>query len=160
MDVFCVFVCFVHSEFLSSCIESAIDIDANNLEALNNLGVALDAKGDLEKSLRIFERALILSHQNIDTKINLGNLFRKIGRLDEAAAQFSEVLNYNQADLRAHANLGLTLITKNRPEEAIVRYEKALALAPETPDIRMSLGIAQLMLGAVSYTHLTLPTKA
>ena len=129
------------------CFESAIDIDANNLEALNNLGVALDAKGDLEKSLRIFERALILSPQNIDTKINLGNLFRKIGRLDEAAAQFSEVLNYNQADLRAHANLGLTLITKNRPEEAIVRYEKALALAPETPDIRMSLGIAQLMLG-------------
>ena len=129
------------------CFESAIDIDANNLEALNNLGVALDAKGDLEKSLRIFERALILSPQNIDTKINLGNLFRKIGRLDEAAAQFSEVLDYNQADLRAHANLGLTLITKNRPEEAIVRYEKALALAPETPDIRMSLGIAQLMLG-------------
>jgi len=129
------------------CFERAIEINPENLEALNNLGVALDAEGEVERARDIFERALSLHPENIDAKINLGNLLRKTGRLEDAAAQYSEALDQSPGDLRAYANLGLTLINKNQPEDAVALYEKALALAPDTPDIQMSLGIAQLMLG-------------
>ncbi|MEC8776019.1 MAG: tetratricopeptide repeat protein, partial [Pseudomonadota bacterium] len=129
------------------CFECAIQIDRENVEALNNLGVALDAAGKVDKARETFVQALALQPENIDAKLNLGNLYRKTGQLTDAAQQYSEALELNPGDLRAYANLGLTLINKNQPEGAIALYEKALALAPETPDIQMSLGIAQLMLG-------------
>ena len=78
------------------------------MEALNNLGVALDAAGKVDKARETFVQALALQPENIDAKLNLGNLYRKTGQLTDAAQQYSEALELNPGDLRAYANLGLT----------------------------------------------------
>ena len=82
-----------------------------------------------------------------DAHRSLGNLLRESGRLEEAVEHYQSVVDSEPMDVRAYGNLGLAFLNLNRAEEALAVYEKALILAPDNADIRMSLGITQLLLG-------------
>ena len=128
-------------------LRTASTSDPEDESLLNNLGVALHANGQREEAERVLKSALELKPGWGEASLNLGNLLRQKGHFDEAVAYYRQALTDNPLDVKPYGNLGLALINLNRPEEAASIYEKALGLDPGNADIRMSLGIAQLMQG-------------
>ncbi|MGH6622228.1 MAG: tetratricopeptide repeat protein, partial [Alphaproteobacteria bacterium] len=128
-------------------LEAAMLLEPENLTTLNNLGVALDAAGAAAEAEACLRKALALRPDFPDAHRSLANLLRGSGRLDEAALHYRAVIERLPLDFRSYGNLGLVLLNLNRPHDAVAVYEKALALQPGRPDIRTSLGIAQLLIG-------------
>jgi tetratricopeptide (TPR) repeat protein len=125
----------------------ALQCEPENLTALHNMGVALTAAGAPREAETCLRKALILQPDSPDVHRSLANLMRTSGRIEEAAQHYRAVIDGQPLDFRSYGNLGLALLNLNRPLDAIAVYEKALALGPEQSDIRMSLGIAQLLVG-------------
>ena len=125
----------------------ALQEDPNNAATLHNLGAVSHGAGRYEDAHHYLLKALDLKPNWPEAQCSLGNLLRETGHLEDAAAAYRAGLDGGAADFKAFANLGLTLLNLNKPHEAIAVYEKALALQPDQPDIRMSLGIAQLATG-------------
>lgn len=121
--------------------------EPNNTTTLHNLGVVSHGAGRYEDARHYLLKALDLRPNWPEAQCSLGNLLRETGCLEDAAAAYRAGLDGGAADFKILANLGLTLLNLNKPHEATAVYEKALALRPDHPDIRMSLGIAQLATG-------------
>lgn len=127
-------------------LEAAMRLEPENLTTLHNLGVALDAAGAAAEAETCLRKALALRPGFPDVHRSLGNLLRGSRRLEEAALHYRAVVESRPLDFRSYGNLGLVLLNLNRPHDALAVYEKALALQ-DRPDIRTSLGIAQLLIG-------------
>ena len=56
--------------------------------------------------------------------------------------------------------VGLNYLLNDEPDEAIDTFIKALEINSETFETHLALGALLRRRGTVSYTHLTLPTKA
>ena len=94
------------------------------------------------------------------------------GRLPQAVTIYQQILQSNPEYAEAHSNLGLAFQIQGKLEEAIASYQTALSLKPDLAEGYLNLGNALKDLGKledaaasyhkapVSYTHLTLPTKA
>jgi tetratricopeptide (TPR) repeat protein len=128
-------------------LKAALQIEPKNLTTLHNLGVALHAAGAPAEAEIAFRNALKINDKFSDAQRSLANLLRGTGRLEEAAVHYRAVIDQRPLDFMSYGNLALILLNLNKPQEAIAVYEKALALRPERPDLRMSLGIAQLLVG-------------
>jgi tetratricopeptide (TPR) repeat protein len=128
-------------------LRTALQIEPENLTALHNLGVALHAIGAVDAAEAILRKSLILKEDFSDAQRSLANLLRGTSRLDEAATHYRAVIDQRPLDFRSYGNLALILLNLNKAQEAIAVYEKALALQPDRSDLRMSLGIAQLLVG-------------
>lgn len=128
-------------------LQAALRIEPENLITLHNLGVALNAAGAVREAEACLRKSLQIKPDFSDAQSSLANLLRGAGRLEEAAALYRAVIDRKPLDFRSYGNLGLVLLNLNKPQDAIAVYEKALALRPDQPGIRMSLGIAQLLIG-------------
>ena len=128
-------------------LRAALRIEPENLATLHNLGVALHAIGATEEAEAVLRKILKIDVQFTDAQRALANLLRGTGRLEDAAAHYRAVIDQRPMDFRSYGNLALVLLNLNKPHEAIAVYEKALALQRERSDLRMSLGIAQLLVG-------------
>ncbi|MGY8959012.1 MAG: tetratricopeptide repeat protein, partial [Alphaproteobacteria bacterium] len=116
-------------------------------EILNNLGVAYMDLNQHEMSIRRLTQALNLREGWAEPHQNLANALRRAGRLDQAETHFQRALSIDPDDFRIHGNRALLLISDNKPEQAAEAYRHALTLAPDEPELRKGLGIAQLMAG-------------
>lgn len=128
-------------------LELALSLSPGNAELLNNAGVAMHAAGRLQEAECRLRAALGVRPGWGEASLNLGNLLRQEDRLEEAIEHYRQSLAADPIQVRSYGNLGLALLNLNQVDEAIAIYEKALALAPDNADIRVSLGIAQLMKG-------------
>ncbi len=76
-----------------------------DLKSHGNLGNIFTFKGEFEKALYHFEKAIALAPDNASLHYNLGLAYKKMGRMDEAAARFSTVLKLSPDDKGARWNL-------------------------------------------------------
>ena len=135
-----------HAEALER-LEAALALRPDDPELLNNIGVALNALDRLDEAEQHLRAALDRRPDWPEALINLGNLLRQTDRLEEAMTCYRGAVEAQPLDFQAYGNLALILLNLGKPEEAIAVYEKALALEPDQPDIRMSLGIVELLTG-------------
>jgi len=85
--------------------EAALRLQANNVEAHDNLGTALAQSGQTARAEEEFEAATRLQPANPEIHYNLGCALAQLGRTAEARAQFEEVLRLSPHDAGARANL-------------------------------------------------------
>ena len=104
------------------------------------LGVLLKQTGRTIESLIPTQKSIQLAPQDAKAHFNLGITLQELGRLQEAEASYTKAIALKPDYAEAHFNLGNTLLQLNRTEEAEACYEQSIE--------------------SVSYTHLTLPTKA
>jgi Flp pilus assembly protein TadD len=116
-------------------------------EILNNLGVAYMGLNQLNMSIRRLTQALAIREDWAEPHQNLANALRRAGRLDQAEVHFQLALSIDPNDFRIYGNRALMFISGNKPDAAADSYHRALALAPNEPELRKGLGIAQLMAG-------------
>jgi tetratricopeptide (TPR) repeat protein len=118
----------------------AIEVTENNYLAYNNLGNALDSKGQTDEAIRQFQEAIRLRPHDANAHYNLGLVLVKKGQTDEAINQFQKVISLRPDDAEAHNNLGNALLIKGQTNEAAIHYREAIRLKPDGATAHYNLG--------------------
>lgn len=116
-------------------------------QALNVAGIIADLRGQPERSIAYFERAVSLRDDFIDARSNLARLYAKTDRLQEARRQFERVLDWNPAHLPSLKGLADSLNDAGETEAALVTTVRALRQAPQDPELLLQLAKIQFTLG-------------
>ena len=96
----------------------AIKMNPEFFNALNNLGNAYFAIGDLKKAEIYYQRALDINPKFVLAINNLGNLRKELQNFDEAIEYYRSALKINDKLAVIHNNLGMALQSLGKFEEA------------------------------------------
>ena len=101
-------------------LRRAVQLDAGNKAACNNLGLVLGEQGHLDQSLALFRQA----GDEASAYANLGYLQSQMGMLDEAEASFHKALD-RDPDLKAAAEALLQVAAHRKAIQAHVARSNA-----------------------------------
>ncbi len=124
-----------------------IRVTSPNATAHLYLGVALRQKGDVDKAVIEYQKALEIDPDSAETCYDLGNALAEEGKMDEAIIQFQKARAIDPAYADPYDDLGNALIQKGQVDEAIIDYQKALAINPNNAQACYHLGNALLQKG-------------
>jgi Flp pilus assembly protein TadD len=127
--------------------EHALAVTEDNYVAHNNLGLALEKKGQTDEAIRQYQEAIRLTPGFAEAHNNLGIALQNQGQLDEARSQFQEALRLEPNNAEIHNNLGASLSETGQTDQAIGQLQEALRLAPDNSDAHNNLGKALGMKG-------------
>jgi Flp pilus assembly protein TadD len=103
-------------------------------------GTTLLAKRHAAQAAVVLVRAAALEQRKASILEPLGRAFFMSGQLDRAMETFGTLLGIDPSNDYAHYALGRTLIRLGRRAEGRTHLKLAVALAPESPLYRGSLG--------------------
>ena len=140
--------------------EHALSVNENNYIAHNNMGAALQEKGETEKAVEHYREAVRLYPEYSNAHNTLGNILLDKGLPDEAIKHYRAAVRANPVYTKAHYNLGNALLIKGRVDDAINQYRTTLAIDPEHASSYNNLGYALNMTGnyneAITYLRAAL----
>jgi protein O-mannosyl-transferase len=119
----------------------AVGVTANNYVAYNNLGLGLEAQGQVEEAILNYRNALEINPRSHDALNDLGNALAGQQKYAEAIACLESALRLQPQFAEAHNNLGVALAKAGKPQEAIKQYQAALQLRPDYPEAHNNLGL-------------------
>jgi tetratricopeptide (TPR) repeat protein len=99
--------------------------------ALNNIGAARQAQGDLAGARWYYEEALRRNPGHYEALVNLGSVLLDQGEPTVAVQYYQRALQLKPDYPLALVNLGLALSRQGRVEEALGRFRQALAIQPD-----------------------------
>jgi tetratricopeptide (TPR) repeat protein len=124
-------------------------VTSNNDIAHNNLGLAFQAKGQVDDAIAQYHKALqtdsgaaryhlaiALAHNN------LGFALVQKGSIDEAISHFEKAVKLSADYADAHYNLGNALLQTGRIDDALPHLQKTLSIQPDDPEARTNLANA------------------
>jgi len=115
--------------------ETAVRIEKNDPQNLNNLGFLLYENGDYEKATKYLKRAAKLAPNDPRIWNNLGLAQSERGHFDDAYESFARA----QGEFKGHLNVAARLESRGSTKKAIKHLEKAFALQPNSPDVLVRL---------------------
>src|SRR5262245_20598648 len=130
--------------------QAAVDKDANNAEAHNNLGQALVRLNRVPDAVTHLERAVALVPDKWAYRFNLAHAAGEAGQWDRAVNEYRIAVRLFPADYATQYNLALALYKKGDANAALPEFDKAIELAPSEPSFHFSLGQALEKLGRVN----------
>lgn len=110
-----------------------------NCIAHNNLGGLLGQKGQLEKAILHFEKAIEIRPNFADAHYNLGVILGSQGRFDKAIPYLENALKINPNDATGHCTLGAVFSKQRKFDKALLHFEKALAINPNSAEVQNDL---------------------
>ncbi|CAE8692512.1 unnamed protein product, partial [Polarella glacialis] len=129
------------SAALSHLARQAVKIDKYTPEACCIIGNYYSLKGEHEKSVTYFQRALCLNRNFTPAWILMGHEFMEMKNTPAAIDAYRTAVNINQRDYRAWYGLGQTYELLNLHFYALFYYRRAMTLRPD--DARMWCAMAQ-----------------
>jgi Tfp pilus assembly protein PilF len=104
---------------IAGCGRIVVLGDPLSPEEHNDLGVAYEARGEMDLAAREYRRALRQRPRFVTARINLGNVCRRMGSLDDAEREYRRALADAPASPEACNNLAALLAERGlRLEEA------------------------------------------
>lgn len=134
-----------YTEALANLLK-ANELNPNNSDIINNLGMAYYFKGEKSEAHKHLNRALELNPNNTDAKINLASIHYQDGEIDQAEALYKVALKDLTYDKQARTYFNLGLISQiNRRDNisAIKYYEKSIKEDPNYCPSFFQMGIIQ-----------------
>ena len=125
----------------------AIELNPDNAEARNNLGVAYKENGDLTAAIESYQKAISLKPDYVDAYNNLGIVYNELGMNENAVTSYKKALELKPDFAEVYNNIGVAFRALGKSEDAIIHYKKAIELDPKNKGIWDSL----------FYTFVTLP---
>ncbi|MCX8026452.1 MAG: tetratricopeptide repeat protein [Thermodesulfovibrionales bacterium] len=99
--------------------------------AINNLAVIYQEKGDDEKALTLYERAVELDGNNINYLKNLADFYLvQYGRLEDALRLYVRILEIDNENIEVYLTLGNICAYIKRYDDAQFFYDKVLEIEP------------------------------
>ncbi|GEM_PF-229466 len=112
-----------------------------------NLGVALGARGMVERAMEEYRESARLRPTSPDALNNMGLIRMGQGRTDEAIALFQRAVGVDPYSVRAHLNLALALARRQEKDAAVQILEKLVALRELNAPLKCALANVYLDLG-------------
>ncbi len=115
------------------------------------------ARKDYETALPRLQRAAELDSTEAEYFYQLGDTYHDLERFGEAKENFEMAISLDPDHPYAHYGLGEILEAHmDRPEEGFSEYEKAVAISPNDPALRLLIGeaYAKHRRAQEAYTHL------
>lgn len=117
-----------------------LGVQPDNLDVLNNLGVALGHQERMGEAAEVFRRVVALMPAQADSWNNLGITLAADGRFAEAMEAYSRSLALVPNQPEAYNNLGNAYKELGQIDQAEAAYRRALEERPEDADIERNLG--------------------
>ncbi|HAB17995.1 MAG TPA: hypothetical protein DCE44_16290, partial [Verrucomicrobiales bacterium] len=105
-------------------------------------GQTLFERGDANKAIEAFQRALVLNPANPDVHLNLANAFLRAGQPSAAAGHAEEVLRYEPGSGAAFYVLGCAQLRQNQYSNAVQSLSQAKSVDPTENPVSFQLGRA------------------
>lgn len=121
--------------------------DPDQVDALNLMGVVMQAAGDLDTAEALLARACELAPDYFAPFANLGNVLQAAGRANEAIDVFQKALALNEASVETFNNLASAYNDIADHASALDASERALKLLGQFPEALVNKGNALLGLG-------------
>jgi len=118
---------------------SIIESEPRAHPAWNALSVVAVRSGFPELALERAKHALELDRRNHVYLNNLGVAYGELGQFTDAEQALRRALKAKPAYAEGHFNLGKVLHKQGRRDEALREYERAYAMDPEFPGLRIAL---------------------
>ena len=113
--------------------QDILDINPQDVLALNSLGYNELNNRHLVQALGYFEHALTLTPNNANAHFNVGFVCEELGRSQEAELAFRKALELDEKMDRAWYGLGLVLVRQRRFEESLVAFKRNTELQSMSP---------------------------
>lgn len=137
----------LRSRSAASAAEAAAGKARTRAEALHRQGLAHQEAGRLEDARAAYEGVLLAVPEASVTRSNLGNVLRAEGKLSEAIAMHRTALSVDPGYAKGWVNLALALDEAGEFDGAVTAARRAAEIAPGDPDVRHTLGNAELAAG-------------
>ena len=133
-----------------AAFETAVGLSASYpgtpARAWNNLGILDAREGNIDASVRSFQRSLEID-PNYSTAIdNLGNAYRQAKDWDRAQSMFERALKLDNDDSEANYGLGMVHAQRNDTQGALTYLKRAIAARPDYPEALNNLGVVYIRL--------------
>lgn len=118
-------------------------------QAQNNLGVALNEKGDTQGALEHFEAALQSNPDYAEAHYNMGVALASLGQTEESERHYRKAIELQERVIQkkseysgAHVNLGNALRSRGKIEEAAKHFREAVVMDPNNASAQYNLGVS------------------
>ncbi len=115
---------------------------SRNPFALSSLGSALADRGEVDKAIAQYRKALEIAPDFAGAHFHLGLALAGRRELDEATAHYRRALEINPGYAEAHNNLANLLADRGQLDDAMAHYTKALEIKPDYAVAHNNLGLA------------------
>ncbi|ETR72808.1 MAG: TPR repeat-containing protein [Candidatus Magnetoglobus multicellularis str. Araruama] len=122
----------------------------DSADQLNDDGIQWLGKGQLDRALACFEKAVQIDSQHAYAFCNIGRIYYEKNQLETARQYFERSLSIHPELAESYSNLGLTLHRLNHMDQAIELYQKALAIRPNYPIACHNMGFTLEKLGRLT----------
>ena len=127
-------------------------------EQIINQAFKFHSQGNIPEAAKLYQYFINQGFKDARVFSNYGVILKDLGNLQEAELSTRKAIQLNPNFADAHSNLGNILRDLGNLKEAELSYRKAIEIKPDYAKAYSNLG--NLLSDPVSYTHLTLPTKA
>jgi predicted TPR repeat methyltransferase len=111
-------------------------------EAYNNMGNALQDKGDIEAAIDVYKQAISIKPDYADAYNNMGNVLQEKGDTETAIDSYRKAITLMPNYAGAYNNMGLALHDKGDIEAAIDSYKQAMKIRPDHAETYFNMGNA------------------
>jgi Flp pilus assembly protein TadD len=124
-----------------------LEVSPNHALAHNEMGLALEAKGDYAGAVTSFKRSIEIYPRFSEAMCNLGGAYLLQGDTAKAEAALRASLALNPQEFTVYTNLGNLRIVERRFEEAAVWYRQSLVVHPAASSAMYNLGYVLTLMG-------------
>ena len=126
--------------------------DPQNHIFYNNRGIAHKEKGELDRAIKDFDRAIELNPEFAEAYNNRGVAYGIKWEVDKAIADFNKTIALNPAFVDAYCNRGNAYLLKGEIDKAIEDYNRSIKHAPKDAMSYSNRGVAYLQRGEFDKT--------
>ena len=115
--------------------QKAIELKDDYADAILELGLAYEAKGDYEKAIETISHLENIRNISVNTAFQLGRIYYNFGKNNEAKNIFLEIIRLNPNNSNARYSLGLIYEKEKNNQAALREFELVLSLNPDNQEI-------------------------
>src|ERR1051326_2731496 len=131
----------------SSADESVEVVDLFNAQAYYNRGVAWSDKGEIDRAIADFNRAIRIDPLCTKAYLRRGRCRHSKDDLDGALADFNKAITLDSTSAFAYNNRGIVRQAKEDLAGAMSDFEVAISLDPQLAEAHLNRGTARSMIG-------------